>query len=126
MTTTPAGPAPHPVPSGTMSATPQATVTVPAPPPAGKASFEPLRVAAAEPDPLPGHHPYGRLTPRAVRRLRLHLAAVGLLAAVLVTGWVLGPVRWFWPAVPVSCMLVTVDMHRRRAERGPRPRGAHE
>jgi hypothetical protein len=59
----------------------------------------------------------GPLTPAARRRLAVHAAIVGFLAAFLVTRWAIEPAPWFWPLWPMFWLGISLLVHRRFAAR---------
>ena len=65
--------------------------------------------------PAPGHD--RPLSGRARRRLGMHAVLVVVLAALLVTGWVLSAAPWFWPVWPLFWLALSLVVHYRRAER---------
>lgn len=62
----------------------------------------------------------GELTPRARRNLGVHAGIVAVLLVFMVIGGAVGFVP-FVPVGPILLLLLTVFIHRRRAERGPSP-----
>ena len=71
---------------------------------------------AQEPAPPPGPR-RGPLTTAARRRLAVHAAIVGFLAAFLVTRWAMDPAPWFWPVWPMFWLGLSVLLHHRWAPR---------
>lgn len=62
------------------------------------------------------------LGPRARRRLAIHAAVVAVIAAVVLTRWVVGMVAFgaapfFWPVWPLFWLGVSLVVHHRRARR---------
>lgn len=64
---------------------------------------------------LLAHTPEARAAARA--GLVRHVVTVAVVAALLVTLWVLSDARFFWPAWPLMFMTISVVAHARRLRR---------
>ncbi|MFC4944428.1 DUF1707 SHOCT-like domain-containing protein [Pseudonocardia sp. GCM10023141] len=79
-----------------------------------------------EPAAAPVRRGRGELTAAARRRLAVHAAVVAVIAVAMLARWALGPTApgpapWFWPAVPLFWLTISVVVHHRRAAREPAP-----